>query len=106
MMLMRPGGMSVWTKRPRRMEHILCFYGWHSIVLDHERQRSGRRLTLTGLWRNSTGVSLDSRNLAARTKASVIIELDVEIIEYCALPDLPQFQDDISLSTPLEGHQT
>ena len=26
------------------------FLGWRSIVLDHERQRSGRRLTLTGLW--------------------------------------------------------
>ena len=47
-----------------------------------------------------------SRNLAASTKASVIVELDVEIIGYCDLPDLQQVQDDISLSTPLEGHHT
>ena len=37
---------------------------------------------------------------------SVIIELDVEIIGYCALPDIPRVQDGISLSTPLEGNQT
>ena len=76
------------------------FLGMAFHSFGHEWQRSGRILTLTGLWRNSTGVSLYSRNLAASTKASVIIELDVEIIGYCALPD------DISLSTPLEGHQT
>ena len=36
----------------------------------------------------------------------MIIELDVEIIGYCALPDLSQVQDDISLSTPLESGGT
>ena len=40
------------------------------------------------------------------TKASVIIELDVQIIGDCSLPDLTHVQDDISLSTPLKGHQT
>ena len=48
MMLMR-WDVSLDLKTSKDGAHFM-FLGIAFIVLDHERQRSGRKLTLTGLW--------------------------------------------------------